>query len=88
MSSLAASIRSRLLCVAGAYGHETEGEGSPKPTDTFAHGVDEPGYATQVLRAAMAVEGMTEESIHVLPIGAQIGFFPRDRLGATEAAYR
>jgi L-ascorbate metabolism protein UlaG (beta-lactamase superfamily) len=44
--------------------------------DTFAHGVDPPGYAVRVLREAMAQRGLGEERVHVLPIGGQLGLVP------------
>jgi L-ascorbate metabolism protein UlaG (beta-lactamase superfamily) len=39
--------------------------------DTFAHGTDPEGYATEVLRRAMAREGIGDDRVHVLPIGGQ-----------------
>jgi L-ascorbate metabolism protein UlaG (beta-lactamase superfamily) len=47
--------------------------------DTFAHGVDPPGYAVNVLRQAMASKGIGDERVHVLPIGGQFA------LGSTAA---
>jgi L-ascorbate metabolism protein UlaG (beta-lactamase superfamily) len=39
--------------------------------DTFAHGTDPEGYATEVLRRAMVREGIGEDRVHILPIGGQ-----------------
>ena len=40
--------------------------------DTFAHGIDPPGYAVEVLRRAMTAEGLSDDRVHVLPIGGQL----------------
>jgi L-ascorbate metabolism protein UlaG (beta-lactamase superfamily) len=43
----------------------------PMHYDTFAHGIDPAGYAVARLRAAMQERGVTEERVHIIPIGAQ-----------------
>lgn len=37
--------------------------------DTFAHGIDPPGYAVSVLRAAVQAQGLAPERVQILEIG-------------------
>ncbi|MBK6688524.1 MAG: MBL fold metallo-hydrolase [Deltaproteobacteria bacterium] len=37
--------------------------------DTFAHGIDPPGYAIQALRRAMQAKGLTPERVQILEVG-------------------
>ncbi len=46
--------------------------------DTFAHGVDAPGYAVEVLRKAMLAEGIGDDRVHAIPIGGQVVLVPRN----------
>jgi N-acyl-phosphatidylethanolamine-hydrolysing phospholipase D len=48
----------------------------PMHYDTFAHGVDEAGYALEVLRGAIARVPGTESAVRVLPIGGQLDVSP------------
>ncbi len=45
----------------------------PVHYDTFAHGIDPPGYAVTVLETAMARAGVGPERVHVVPVGGQLG---------------
>jgi len=43
----------------------------PMHFDTFAHGIDEAGYAVGILREAMKKAGIGEDRVHILPIGGR-----------------
>lgn len=45
--------------------------------DTFAHGIDAPGYAVRVLRDAMVAAGVGTDRVHILAIGGQAAIVPR-----------
>jgi N-acyl-phosphatidylethanolamine-hydrolysing phospholipase D len=47
------------------------GEMIPIHFDTFPHGIDPAGYATNVLREGMKEQAVTEERVHILQIGEQ-----------------
>ncbi len=49
----------------------------PVHYDTFAHGIDPPGYAVEVLRRAMRSKRVEEDRVHIVPIGGQLGLLPR-----------
>ena len=49
----------------------------PMHYDTFPHGMDEPGRALEVLREAMTSNGLGDDRVHILPIGGQLGLYPK-----------
>lgn len=49
----------------------------PVHYDTFAHGIDPPGYAVEVLRRAMRSKRVEEDRVHIVPIGGQLGLLPQ-----------
>lgn len=55
----------------------------PVHYDTFAHGVDPPGYAAEVLRRAVRATAVEERQIHLIPIGAQLTLHPTGAIQAS-----